>query len=77
MPVIPALRRLRQKGHEFEVSLDYIERPCLQRGKKKIKKETKACGIPLSFPESWSLSVGRVLVAVSQDNPPSCLEGDI
>jgi hypothetical protein len=34
MPVIPALRRLRQEDHEFKTSLGYIARPCL-----KIKEE--------------------------------------
>jgi hypothetical protein len=28
-PVIPALRRLRQEDHKFEVNLDYIARPCV------------------------------------------------
>jgi hypothetical protein len=36
MPAIPALRRLRKQNHEFQVTLGYIERSCLQ------KKETKA-----------------------------------
>jgi hypothetical protein len=27
MPVIPALRRLRQEGHEFKTSLGYTARP--------------------------------------------------
>jgi hypothetical protein len=31
MPVISALRRLRQEDHEFETSLDYIVRPNLKR----------------------------------------------
>jgi hypothetical protein len=33
MPLIPALRRLRQEGHKFETSLDYILRPCLKTNK--------------------------------------------
>jgi hypothetical protein len=30
LPVIPAGRRLWQEDHEFDSSLDYIARPCLQ-----------------------------------------------
>jgi hypothetical protein len=26
-PIIPALRRLRQKGHELKASLNYVVRP--------------------------------------------------
>jgi hypothetical protein len=36
MPIIPALRRLRQEFQELEASLGYTARPCLQ--KPKIKK---------------------------------------
>jgi hypothetical protein len=36
--VIPALRRLRQEDHEFEASLVYILRSCLQKEKKKMSK---------------------------------------
>jgi hypothetical protein len=35
MPVIPALRRLRQENLEFEVSMKYMVRPCLK--KKNVK----------------------------------------
>jgi hypothetical protein len=31
MPIIPALKGLRQGALEFEVSLDYIARPCLKK----------------------------------------------
>jgi hypothetical protein len=31
MPVIPALRRLRQEDHKTEVSLGYIVRLCLKK----------------------------------------------
>jgi hypothetical protein len=34
-PAIPVLRTLRQEGQEFEVSLGYLEKPCL--------KQTKRC----------------------------------
>jgi hypothetical protein len=34
MPVIPALRRLRQEECEFQVSLGYMVRPCLKEKKK-------------------------------------------
>jgi hypothetical protein len=35
-PVIPALRRLRQKDLKFEASLGSMERTCLKKKKKKL-----------------------------------------
>jgi hypothetical protein len=43
LPVIPALRRLRQEDHEFLASLGYIARLCL-KNKNKKKKERKEKG---------------------------------
>jgi hypothetical protein len=40
-PVIPALRRLRQKDHKFKASLDYTIRPCLQTTTTKPKMAYK------------------------------------
>jgi hypothetical protein len=37
MPVTPALRRLRQEDHKFEVSLGYTARPYFKKLKQKIK----------------------------------------
>jgi hypothetical protein len=37
-PVIPALRRLREEEHEFEVRLGYIIRPNLKKKKKEKRK---------------------------------------
>jgi hypothetical protein len=41
MPVIPALRRLKQKGHELETSLGYLARPCLKTKEKEREKEKR------------------------------------
>jgi hypothetical protein len=37
MPVIPALRRLRQEDCEFNTSMGYIERPRLKMHRNKTK----------------------------------------
>jgi hypothetical protein len=34
-PIIPALRRLRQKRHKFKVSQGYLVRTCLKKANKK------------------------------------------
>jgi hypothetical protein len=41
MPVIPPLRRQKQKDHKFEVSLGYIARSCLKKKKKKERERKK------------------------------------
>jgi hypothetical protein len=38
MPVISALRRLRQQDYEFEARLDFTARPCLKKCKQIINK---------------------------------------
>jgi hypothetical protein len=35
-PIIPALRRSKQKDHEFEASLGYTARTCLKKRKRKF-----------------------------------------
>jgi hypothetical protein len=43
--VIPALRRLSQESHEFEVNLGHIVRPCLNNNnKKECKKQIEQLG---------------------------------
>lgn len=37
-PIVPIFKGLRQKDHELEASLGYIENPCLKM-KKKEKKD--------------------------------------
>jgi hypothetical protein len=41
IPVISALRRLRQENHKFEVSLSYVKRPYFKKKRKKEKKTKK------------------------------------
>jgi hypothetical protein len=51
MPVVLAVRRLRQEDSELESSLGFKERPCLKRNKlknKKTKRKNKTSH-PLSF----------------------------
>jgi hypothetical protein len=43
MPVIPALRRLKQKDHKLQTSLGYTARPCKER-KEKGKREREEKG---------------------------------
>jgi hypothetical protein len=38
LPVIPAVRRLRQEDHKLKVSLSYIMRPSLKRPKRRDLK---------------------------------------
>jgi hypothetical protein len=42
MPVIPALRRLRQEDHKSKTNLGCTARSCLKRERKKKKGKTKA-----------------------------------
>jgi hypothetical protein len=47
-PLIPALRRLKQKDHKFEASLGYIARPSLKK-KKKVSFEAGTVGHICNF----------------------------
>jgi hypothetical protein len=38
IPVIPALRRLRQEDYEYEASLNYIAKFCLKKKKERKHK---------------------------------------
>jgi hypothetical protein len=52
MPVIQALRRLKQKYHEFDVSLGYIARLYLRKTKKeKVRDHTEPQKQLLNKPE--------------------------
>jgi hypothetical protein len=45
MPVIPALGKLKQEDNDFEVSLSYIVKPCLNnKTNKKRQKRKKGVG---------------------------------
>lgn len=39
LPIIPGLRRLKQEDHEFESSLSYRVRPCLNIKQKAVELE--------------------------------------
>lgn len=44
-----ALSRLGQKDHEFEAGLDYKERPCLKRWRRRKRRE-KCNAVLVTFP---------------------------
>jgi hypothetical protein len=83
MPVIPALRRLRQESHEFKASLGCIVRPCLKNSKvgEKIMERTlrglpypllrghsiSQSQFPITYEGSWWVSKGTPLT--SHKNP--------
>jgi hypothetical protein len=39
MPIIPALRRVRQKDHKFKASLGHTVRQCFKQNKTKTKSK--------------------------------------
>jgi hypothetical protein len=45
MPVILALRRLRQEDLEFKASGGYIAKPCFQKEKKRNQKTAFCIGV--------------------------------
>jgi hypothetical protein len=47
MPIIPALRKLRQEDYKFEVRLGYLSRPCPRNKTKQTTTTTKISHIVL------------------------------
>jgi hypothetical protein len=45
MSAIPALGRLRQEDHQFEVSMGYVTRPCLKNKNNKKPNRISSNGI--------------------------------
>jgi hypothetical protein len=75
IPVISALGRLRQEGHEFEASFGYTVRLCLKRNKQTNKtpqmnrQNIFMARIPLPFPHSWAVTTtGLLPISVSFQN---------
>jgi hypothetical protein len=66
MPIIPTLRRLRQKDSAFKSSLDYIARFCLK--KTNIKKGKKKKELVFSFPHTHTPR--KVMVGHTQEVGP-------